>query len=149
MDQELSRIKARAQDGGLSLLAEAVWIGPDLLVWIYGGEAPHIGAVAMAQPRASLADPERTSATASVFAYVGHKEDALAKEAAEALASALKRQGGGKCRHALGRLAPRGDRDREGPLPGSAQGPDGPARPPGHRRRPLGRRPGKIGAFLL
>jgi hypothetical protein len=69
--------------------AEALWLGPDLLVYIWGGEAPHIGAVAMATPRPSLADPDVTSATASVFAYVGHKEDDLAKGAAEALASAL------------------------------------------------------------
>jgi hypothetical protein len=69
--------------------AEAVRIGTDVLVWIYGGEKPHIGAVAAAQPRPSLADPARTSATASVLAYVGHKEDDLAKHAAETLAAAL------------------------------------------------------------
>jgi hypothetical protein len=34
--------------------------------------------------------PEVTSATASVFAYVGHKEDELAKAAAEILAATLK-----------------------------------------------------------
>ena len=32
--------------------AEAVRIGPDVLVWIYGGEKPHIGAVAAALARA-------------------------------------------------------------------------------------------------
>jgi hypothetical protein len=73
-----------------NLEATAVWIGPDLLVYIWGGEAPHIGAVAMAQPRPSLADPSVTSSTASVFTYVGHKEDLLAKQTAEALSAALK-----------------------------------------------------------
>ena len=65
-------------------------IGPDILVAIWGGEKPHIGAVAMAQPRPSLKDPKVTSATASVFAFVGHKEDELAKAAAQVLAATLK-----------------------------------------------------------
>jgi hypothetical protein len=64
-------------------------IGEDLLVAISGGEKPHIGAVAVAQPRPSLKDPEVTSATASVFCYVGHKEDDLAKHAAENLAASF------------------------------------------------------------
>ena len=69
--------------------AEAVWIGADLLVWIWGGDRPHIGAVAAAQPRPSIADASRRSATASVLAYLGHKEDAVAKSAAERLSAAL------------------------------------------------------------
>lgn len=64
-------------------------IGEDLLVAIWGGEKPHIGAVAVAQPRPSLKDPKVTSATASVFCYVGHKEDDLAKRAAEELAASF------------------------------------------------------------
>jgi hypothetical protein len=69
------------------LEAEALRIGPDILVYIWGGERPHIGAVAAAQPRPSLADANRTSATASVLCYVGHKEDGVAKEVAETLAA--------------------------------------------------------------
>jgi len=76
--------------GEYDLSASVRRIGQDLLVAIWGGEKPHIGAVAMSQPRPSLKDPEVTSSTASVFAYVGHKEDALAKEAAEILAATLK-----------------------------------------------------------
>jgi hypothetical protein len=75
--------------GAYDLTASIRWIGPDLLVAIWGGEKPHIGAVAMAQPRPSLKDPEVTSSTASVFSYVGHKEDELAKATAEILAATL------------------------------------------------------------
>lgn len=64
-------------------------IGVDLLVAIYGGDRAHIGAVAAAHPRASLKDPEQTSATASVLCFSGHKEDEIVKTAAEALASRL------------------------------------------------------------
>jgi hypothetical protein len=77
-------------EGEYDICANVRRIGPDILVAIWGGEKPHIGAVAMAQPRPSLKDPEVTSATASVFAYVGHKEDDLAKAAAEILAATLK-----------------------------------------------------------
>jgi len=63
-------------------------LGNDYLVSVWGGAA-HIGAVAMAQSRPSLADSSRLSASASVFCYVGHKEDDLAKQASERLAAAL------------------------------------------------------------
>ena len=72
-----------------NLSANVRWIGDDVLVTIWGGEKPHIGAVAVAQPRPSLRDPEVTSSSASVFCLVGHKEDELAKAAAEILAAAL------------------------------------------------------------
>ena len=63
-------------------------IGQDLLIAIWGGR-PHIGAAAVAQPRPSLKDQSLRSATASVFCYPGHKDDIVAKEAAEKVSSAL------------------------------------------------------------
>jgi gallate decarboxylase subunit D len=75
--------------GDYDLCASVRWIGQDVLVAVWGGEKPHIGAVAMAQPRPSLKNPAVTSATASVFSYVGHKEDELVKAASEILAAAL------------------------------------------------------------
>ena len=56
---------------------------------LLGGDAPHIGAVAVAIPRASLARPARRSATTSVFALVGHKDDELARSMASDLARHL------------------------------------------------------------
>ena len=64
-------------------------IGEDLLIAIWGGDRPHIGAVAVAQPRPSLRDKRKISATASVFCFLGHKDDLIAKEAAERISSAL------------------------------------------------------------
>jgi hypothetical protein len=52
----------------------------------------HIGAVAMAQPRPSLADPRKAGATSSVYTYVGHKEDVIAKTMAEKLTKVLNRK---------------------------------------------------------
>jgi hypothetical protein len=76
--------------GAFDIQAAVRVIGGDLLVAIWGGERPHIGAVAVAQPRPSLRDPGRTSASTSVFCFLGHKEDALAREAAERIAARLK-----------------------------------------------------------
>ena len=58
---------------------------PDVLVGSSFG-----GAVAVAQPRPSLRNPDVTSASTSVFCFVGHKEDEMAKAAAEILSATLK-----------------------------------------------------------
>ena len=65
-------------------------VGQDILVSMWGGTLPHIGAVGMATPRPSLRDPKKMSATSSTFTYVGHKEDAVVKRISELLASRLK-----------------------------------------------------------
>jgi hypothetical protein len=78
--------------GAYDLKASVRMIGSDLLIAIWGGEKPHIGAVAVAQPRPSLKDPAVTSSSASVICLLGHKEDELVKAAAEILAAALKTQ---------------------------------------------------------
>jgi hypothetical protein len=90
MSGALRRVKVKTRAKAYNVEAEAVWVGADLLVYIWGGEEPHIGAVAAAQPRPSLGNPDATSATASVLSYLGHKEDVLVKRAAESLASALR-----------------------------------------------------------
>lgn len=75
------------REGRWDISATVHFIGKDLLVAIWGGDTPHIGAVAAAQPRPSLKDPEVVSASTSVICYVGHKEDSLAKAASEYLAA--------------------------------------------------------------
>ena len=75
--------------GAYDLTANVRLIGSDLLIAIWGGEKPHIGAVAVAQPRPSLKNPDVTSSSASVFCFIGHKEDDLAKATAEILSATL------------------------------------------------------------
>jgi hypothetical protein len=82
-------IKTKEEAYGLE--ASVKEIGRDLLIAIWGGDKPHVGAVAAAQPRPSLKDPSVRSATASVFCYPGHKDDIIAKEAAERVSAALNR----------------------------------------------------------
>lgn len=66
-------------------------LGNDILVVLSGGVA-HIGAIAMAQPRPSIADPRKAGATSSVYTYVGHKEDIIAKAMSEKLAKVFNRK---------------------------------------------------------
>ncbi len=67
----------------------AVATGAGAIVTLTGGERPHVGAVGLGVPRPSLRNGKRTSASSSVFAITGHRDDALAKPLAELIASRL------------------------------------------------------------
>ena len=83
------RIYARSRDNQFLIEAEAVRIGLDALIYLWGGDRPHIGSVAAAQAGPSRKDPANISATASVITFPGHKEDVIVKEAAEYMAAEL------------------------------------------------------------
>ena len=74
---------------GLPLRLRWLRMGEDICLILSGGDQEHIGAVAVAQPRPSLADPARMSATASVITLPGHKEDMLARELSLKVAGTL------------------------------------------------------------
>ena len=61
-----------------------------MVLVVGGGTRPHIGSVAVAISHASLKDPNKLTASASVIAVPGHKEDQLAREAALKLSRMLK-----------------------------------------------------------
>ncbi|MDW6094568.1 hypothetical protein [Vibrio rhizosphaerae] len=84
---DIVRLALKSADIVIELVA--VRVGRDLLVTIHGGDAAHIGAVALAQPRASLQDASKGSASTSVLCVMGHKEDLLAHHIAQMIASAL------------------------------------------------------------
>ena len=77
--------------GGFEIVAMVYELGSDCLAILYGGTRPHIGAVGMGQVRQSLRDAEQVAATSSVFTYVGHKEDVVAKAMSEDLTRRLGR----------------------------------------------------------
>ncbi|MDD2219519.1 MAG: hypothetical protein PHO79_00665 [Desulfoplanes sp.] len=56
---------------------------------VSGGDQEHIGAVALAIPHPSQKDKNKISATVSILAIPGHKEDELAKNVARKIAVAL------------------------------------------------------------
>jgi hypothetical protein len=69
----------------------SILMGDDLLTCLWGGTGPHIGAVAVALPRPSNADPQTISSTSSVLTLLGHKEDTVVKIVSERLSSRLNR----------------------------------------------------------
>lgn len=71
------------------IVVVALPVGQDLVVTIYGGDQAHIGATALAQPRPSLNDAKKISASTSVLCVLGHKEDLLAHHIAQYLAASL------------------------------------------------------------
>jgi hypothetical protein len=86
MMERKNHIEVSNRAGRLVLSMAVLPMGRDLNVSLYGGVAPHIGAVALAQPRASLKGNGESSASCSVLTGYGHKEDALAKHVAVSLA---------------------------------------------------------------
>ena len=81
-DQTLS-----LQRGRIRLCLTWTFLGRDLAVTLAGGDQPHIGAVAVSQPRPSLAEGGGPSASTSVITLLGHKEDDLARSIAARLAA--------------------------------------------------------------
>ncbi|WP_227765514.1 hypothetical protein [Zhaonella formicivorans] len=75
-----------AGSGKYAVTAKVHVLDEGVSVTLYGGERSHIGSVAIAVPRLSLADPEVLSATTSVYNLVGHKDDEVARPAAEKIA---------------------------------------------------------------
>ena len=89
MKESFFEAKVKTKTGSFDIEAGVRRIGDDLLVAIWGGEKPHIGAVSVAQSRPSLKNPETKSATASVICFPAHKEDELAKAVSEVLSALL------------------------------------------------------------
>ncbi len=87
----MKSFKVEISKGPFRIHGHVQEMGQDLLVSIWGGTKPHIGAVGVAIPRPSLRDPRKWSATSSNFTFIGHKEDILVKKISEKLASQLKR----------------------------------------------------------
>lgn len=85
----MKQIRVSNQKDRFKIEANAILVGKDLVVSIWGGTKPHIGAVAMAVPRPSLRSPDVTSSTSSILTRMGHKEDEIVKKVSEKLSSEL------------------------------------------------------------
>ena len=87
----VKRFLVEISKGRFKLHGSVQEVGQDLLVSIWGGTRPHIGAIGIAVPRPSLKNPKRWSATSSNFTFLGHKEDIIVKKISEKLAAQLRR----------------------------------------------------------
>ena len=86
---QMRSVKVSAGKGKYQVQLAALMTGNGVILSLLGGEKPHVGAVAVSLPRKSLAEARRLSATTSVFTLLGHKEDEIAKPAAEEAARRL------------------------------------------------------------
>jgi hypothetical protein len=75
----------KVEDGPCSLHAVSVQTQDGIQVYVGGGEAPHVGSVAISEPRESLRRDGSRSCTTSVINRLAHKDAALAVPLAEAL----------------------------------------------------------------
>jgi hypothetical protein len=87
----VKRFLVEISKGRFKIHGSAQEVGQDLLVSIWGGTRPHIGAIGIAIPRPSLKNPKKWSATSSNFTFIGHKEDWVVKKISEKLATLLRR----------------------------------------------------------
>jgi hypothetical protein len=87
----MKQFELSIQKGHHPLHSISILVGEDLLTCVWGGTKPHIGAVAVALPRPSIADPNVTSSTSSVLTLLGHKEDEVVKMVSERLSARLKK----------------------------------------------------------
>lgn len=71
---------------GITLLVTITQEG--LVAQVFGGEKPHVGAVALSLPRPGLADPGKVSCNTTVVPLLGHKDDEIAKPVAEEIVKA-------------------------------------------------------------
>lgn len=83
----MNEFSTKIGEGKYQVCLHAVFCGKDVSLCIFGGDLPHIGAVAVAVPRKSLRGDGSDSASASVICITGHKEDELARHIALRLSS--------------------------------------------------------------
>lgn len=57
-----------------------------IVAQVFGGERPHVGALALSIPRPGINNPEKISCSTTVVPLLGHKDDEVAKPVAEELA---------------------------------------------------------------
>lgn len=72
--------------GRISITLHAVRMGNALLVGIYGGDRPHIGAVAVGVPGPAVDSGLPRTAETSVIALAGHREDQVTRDGAQRIA---------------------------------------------------------------
>lgn len=73
---------------GYSINITCFKIGNDFNITIYGGDTPHIGAIAVSYPN-KIINYSDISPTISLITLPGHKEDSLALESAKILCKTL------------------------------------------------------------
>jgi len=78
--------------GVYTVSASLQQLGPDVLISVWGGTRPHIGALSISTPQPGCAPEESRSSTVLQFSFPGHRDDVVARRVSERVASALQRR---------------------------------------------------------
>ena len=81
--------RATRTSRGISVSSVAVVLPGGVVITLSGGDLPHVGAVALAEPRPSQKERGKISSTVSILARLGHKEDDLARSLAAEVCESL------------------------------------------------------------
>ena len=84
--QELS-----AGTGVYTVSASLQALGPDILITVWGGTRPHVGALVVSAPHPDCAPEEGRCSTVLQFSFPGHRDNVVARRVAERVACALQR----------------------------------------------------------
>jgi hypothetical protein len=82
----MNSFRCSAGEGKTALYADVSFVGNDICVRIYGGQA-HIGSIAIGIPRPGLAGSSSGSSTTSVFNLDRHKDEQLTYSLARKLSA--------------------------------------------------------------
>lgn len=88
--QSRSMLKESFMDKEIVL--ESIELGDDLLVLLYGGNRSHIGSCILSIPRKTPGKGNKISCTSSVLNIVGHKDEEVGREVAEAITKGLSKK---------------------------------------------------------
>lgn len=80
-----------AGTGPLAVHATVQSMGADVLVAVWGGTRPHIGAVAISAPHPQAAPGQQRCTTLLQYTFPGHRDDAIARRVSERAAAVLQR----------------------------------------------------------
>ena len=78
-------------EGSRRVSVRAILSTNGVILYLFGGDLPHIGGVAVGVPRPSSRDPDRVTANVSIISILGHKDDELARPIADRVTRALNR----------------------------------------------------------
>uniref|UniRef100_A0A7C1F3U9 Prenylated flavin chaperone LpdD-like domain-containing protein n=1 Tax=Ammonifex degensii TaxID=42838 RepID=A0A7C1F3U9_9THEO len=81
-------LRVSAGTGKFRVDVLATLTGEGVIVHILGGEKPHVGAVVLSVPRPSRSEHGRLRANTTVVPLYGHRDDEIARPAAEKIATA-------------------------------------------------------------
>ncbi len=81
----IPQIYERIEDGKYTIEALVLITDDGIMLYLGGGEKPHIGVVVMSQPRPSMKEDKTISCTTSVINRLSHKDDIIIAPMAEAI----------------------------------------------------------------